>query len=342
MTGDTSRGKIVTVSLLLTRTAENAAEIGALADVLARRGGGRVGLAPLLADLPQRLHRSFAPGRAVSRALTWERADADDPTWFPQGVTNSYRTEVTREVLLVSWYSTVGRGARISVLDLVTHRYRHVLLVAPTSAGGLEPVRVHAGGIVWQGPFLHVAATARGLLTFRLDDLLLDPSETHGHRYLLPVRHAYRADALEGTERLRYSFLSLDRSRDEAALVVGEYGSAAQTQRLARFGLDAATGALAADTDGISRPLRIDESGQARMQGASVVDGRWFVTVSHGPWGLGSVMTGLPGSFRRHRWATPMGPEDLCYHAPTARFWSVSEHPGRRWVFAMDRSSFSL
>ncbi|GAA1971584.1 hypothetical protein GCM10009798_35620 [Nocardioides panacihumi] len=329
------------MSLQLTRTAENAAEIEALGSALASYGGGRVGLAPLLADLPQRLRRSVAPGRAVARTLTWERADADDPTWFPQGVTNSYRTEVTREVLMVSWYSKTGLGARISVLDLVTHRYRHVLLVAPSASGDVTPVRVHAGGIVWQGPYLHVAATARGVLTFRLDDLLLDTRETHGHRYLLPVRYAYEADALDGTERLRYSFLSLDRSGPEPALVVGEYGSASQSRRLARFGLDAVTGTLAAGPDGITRPLRIDESGQARMQGASVVDGRYFVTVSHGPWGLGSVMTGLPGSFRHHRWATPMGPEDLCYHASTDMFWSVSEHPGRRWVFAMERSYFS-
>ena len=330
------------MTLQLTRTAENADEIDALVTTLAAYGGGRVGLAPLLADLPLRLRRSFAPGRAVSRALTWERADAEDPTWFPQGVTNSYRTEVTREALLVSWYSKTGQGARISVLDLVTLRYRHVLLVTPTASGGVEPVIAHAGGIVWQGPFLHVAATSRGVLTFRLDDLLLDPHETHGHRYLLPVRYAYRAEAADGTERLRYSFLSLDRSGPQPALVVGEYGSSKQSQRLARFGLDAVSGLLTAGPDGITRPLRIDESGQARMQGASVAEGRYFVTVSHGPWGLGTVMTGLPGSFRRHRWATPMGPEDLCYHPPSGVFWSVSEHPGRRWVFAMERAFFSL
>ena len=330
------------MSLQLTRTDENAAEIDALSATLSAYGGGRVGPAPLLADLPLRMRRSFAPGRAVSQALTWERADREDTTWWPQGVTNSYRTQVTREMLLVSWYSKAGEGARISALDLPTQRYRHVLLVTPTASGEARPVKAHAGGIVWQGPFLHVAATARGFLTFRLDDLMLDPREAHGYRYLLPVRYAYRADALEGVERLRYSFLSLDRSGPEPALLVGEYGSTKQTQRLARFGLDAVSGVLAADADGVTRPLRIDESGQARMQGASVVDGRLFVTVSHGPWGLGTVMTGLPGSFRRHRWATPMGPEDLCYHPPTGSFWSVSEHPGRRWVFAMERSFFSL
>lgn len=329
------------MSLQLTRTAENAAEIEALTTACASYGGGRVGPAAMLADLPLRLRRTLAPGRAVARALAWERADAEDRTWYPQGVSNSYRTEVARDVLLVSWYSTTGLGARVSVLDLATRRYRHLLLVRPTEDGGAAPVAVHAGGIVWQGPFLHVAATARGVLTFRLDDLLLDPRETHGHRYLLPVRHAYRADAAEGTERLRYSFLSMDRSGPEPALLVGEYGSASQTRRLARFGIDAGTGLLAAGPDGVATPLRVEESGPARMQGACVVDGRCYVAVSHGPWGLGSVMTGTPGSLREHRWATPMGPEDLCYHPPTERLWSVSEHPGRRWVFAMERSSLS-
>ena len=36
----------------------------------------------------------------------------------------------------------------------------------------------------------------------------------------------------------------------------------------------------------------------------------------------------------------PMGPEDLSYWPSTDRFWSVSEHPHRRWVFSMKRSFF--
>ena len=32
------------------------------------------------------------------------------------------------------------------------------------------------------------------------------------------------------------------------------------------------------------------------------------------------------------------GPEDIVYWPETDLLWSVSEHPGRRWVFAMNRS----
>ena len=52
----------------------------------------------------------------------------------------------------------------------------------------------------------------------------------------------------------------------------------------------------------------------------------------------GSVYVGRPGAWRRHRWAVPMGPEDLTYWPSTDGLWSLTEHPRRRWVFAMRRS----
>ena len=126
----------------------------------------------------------------------------------------------------------------------------------------LEPLRVHAGGIVWCGPYLHVAATARGVITCRLDDLLRVPDDSAGDvsrlgargrpgvvvrlplRAAGPVRLPRVTD--DGLERLRYSFLSLDRSASPPELVVGEYGNSAQTRRLARFPLDPETLFLAA------------------------------------------------------------------------------------------------
>lgn len=75
------------------------------------------------------------------------------------------------------------------------------------------------------------------------------------------------------------------------------------------------------------------------MQGVSVVDGVQYVTSSRSGFLPGSVFVGTPGDFREHRWATAIGPEDLVWWPETERFWSVSEHPRRRWVFAMKRSS---
>ena len=350
----------------LVRTDENVDEI----DALAARLGGRVGLAGIASDLDRRGRRGFAPGRAVRRAITWDAADRRDPRWWPQGISTSADASDTEDVegrrmLVVSWYAKalpgdpLVHGSRVTFLDLETRRYRHVLLVVPVMTEGvlsLEPLQVHAGGIVWCGPYLHIAATARGVISCRVDDLLRVPDDgagdplrlgvdadgvsSYGYRYVLPVRFAYRAVTDDGLERLRYSFMSLDRGATPPELVVGEYGGNAQTHRLARFPLDPDTLFLAEGEDGVSRPLLLDDGGVVRTQGAAIARGQWYLTRSTGPWVPGSVYVGQPGSFRRYRWATPMGPEDIAWWPSTDLLWSVSEHPRRRWVYAMKRSWF--
>lgn len=332
----------------LVRTDENVAEI----DALAARLGGRVGLPALQRDLDRKARRTLAPGWAVHRALTWDAEDRRDPRWWPQGISTSADASDTEDVegrrmLVVSWYAKDGQGSRLTFLDLESRRYRHVLLVVPVVRDGVvkvEPLTVHAGGLVWHGPFVHVAATARGVHTCRVDDLLRVPEaglvETFGYRYVLPVRFSYRAEADDGLERLRYSFLSLDRASSPPELVVGEYGNLSQTRRLARFTLDPETQFLAVGEDGVSRPLVLDDGGVVRTQGAAIADDRWYLTASTGPWVPGSVYAGHPGAFRRHRWATPMGPEDIAWWPSTDLLWSVTEHPRRRWVYAMKRSRF--
>lgn len=341
----------------LTRTDENAAEIEALATTLAER----VELGAMLDDLDRRGRRSWVPARAVHRAYTFDRADRRDRRWWPQGVTTSAdaseeETVGGRRIVVVAWYAKQlpgdggeGQGSRLTFFDLDTRRYRHVLLVVPRLVDGrleLAPLRVHAGGIVWHGAYLHVAATAKGFFTCRLDDLFrvaddVAASTTYGYRYVLPVRFSYRAETDEGHERLRYSFISLDRGTTPPQLVAGEYAYGPKTRRLARFPVDEATGLLATTDDGLSRPAGLDE-GVGQMQGAVVARGRWHVTVSQGPWVPGSVYVGAPGSLRRHRWATPMGPEDIAYWPSTDLLWSVSEHPRRRWIFAIRRTWFDL
>ncbi len=360
----------MSIGVHLRRTDENVREIDALSTAL----DGRVGIDAVLADLNRQARRSFVLGRhrlgrAVDWGFTFDREDRGDQRWWPQGISTSADASDTediggRHVLVVSWYAKDESGVRITFVDLASLSYRHVLLVVPVlDQDGelvLRPLRVHAGGIVWNGPYLHVAATARGLMTCKVDDIMRVPDargtrayrlglrdqhvESLGYRYVLPVRFSYRAYADDGTDKLRYSFLSLDRSVHPPVIVAGEYGRTGQSTRLARYHLEPDTLMLRAGEDGLSRPIRLDEGGVSRMQGASIVDGRYHLTVSHGPWKPGSVFVGTPGDpaapWVEHRWATPMGPEDIAYWPSTERFWSVSEHPHRRWVFSMKRSSF--
>lgn len=320
-------------------------------DAVAARHGGRVGR-EVLGDLNRQGRRAWAPGRAVDRAWTYDAADRRDPRWWPQGV------DTSGSVAAVTWYAkqlpgdAANHGSRITLFDLDTCRYRHVLLVQPTLADGVPgvaPLRVHAGGLAWAGDHLHVAATAKGFWTAHLDDVLRVPEgpatagvrrDALGYRYVLPVRESYRAGADEGMDRLRYSFFS----RSVDALVVGEYATGSATRRLARIPLDPTSGLPVVDATGTVVPEVLGE-GVGNMQGAVLGrdgDGgeRWYATTSHGRARLGSIWTGTPGSLTRHRWALPMGPEDLSLDPATDTLWSVTEHPFARWICAMKRSTF--
>jgi hypothetical protein len=338
-------------SIHLRRTDENAADIAAAAE----RYGRRVGISGVLDDLNRRAERAPVPGLAVEWGFRWNAEDQATERWWPQGITTSADASDTedidgRRLLVTSWYSKHVRGtnlgSRITVTDIDSLEYRHVLLVLPHRAGDgeveLTPLLVHAGGLVWCGPYLHVAGTRRGLFSCLVDDIIRvrSPEDAFGYRYVLPVRFAYDAVASEGVELMRYSFLSLDRGTEPPQLVAGEYARAEMTRRLVRYPLDRDTFHLATHEDGTSRPVWLDERGLGHMQGATVVGGTLYVTVSRGRYRLGRMYVGEPGGFRSVPRALPAGPEDISYWPSTDLLWSLTEYPNRRFVFAMKRSQF--
>lgn len=338
-------------SIQLRRTEENTDDIEAAVAEL----GARVGIRGVLDHLDRQARRTPVPGRAVEWGFRWNDADTSSRRWWPQGITTSADASHTedfdgRRLLLTSWYSKKvegqHQGSRITVVDIDSLEYRHVLLVTPARDrhGQLElrPLSVHAGGLVWCGPYLHVAGTERGLSSFLVDDLMRVSSTEHtfGYRYVLPVRFRYEAASSTEAEPMRYSFLSLDRTASTPHLVAGEYGVDDMTRRLVRYPLDAASCHLAAHEDGAARPVRLEERGLGHMQGAAVVRDTYYVTTSRGSRRRGRLFVGEPGRFRGYPRTLPPGPEDIAYWPSTDRLWSLSEHPGSRYVFAMRRSWF--
>ncbi len=324
-----------------------------LVDRLGRRLQ-RVPLDDVLADADRVAEPCPAPAPAAGPGFTWDRADRDDTSWWPQGVA-SLRSGA---VLLVSWYGRrrrAGRtpGVRISVVDRTQPdhpRYRHVLLVEPRRRLGVPTVgrvRVHAGGIAVHGGLLLVADTVFGVRVFRLADLMRAPGrppaggpDVHGYDHVLPQLMAYRVPLRSAVRGLRHSFLSVGAVAGRLELVVGEYrrnGDAAP--RLVRYPVDPATGLLAADHRGRVVPLAVHEDQPRRMQGVAVHGSTWFVSASAGPEAGGDLHVGAPGAWTRHRRVLPSGPEDLDWARPGEELWCVSEWPGRRWVFpvATDR-----
>ena len=213
--------------------------------------GGRVGLAAVLGDLDRRARRGFAPRARGHRALTWDREDRRTTRWWPQGISTSADASATEERrrAAASWRSSVVRQAaprrRRAPRARGSPSSTSTRAATGTSCSWcrrwptdgtvrLAPLRVHAGGLVWCGAWLHVAATGRGLVTCHVDDLAagarrarpgdasrLGRRRAPGVVLRLPLRaagpFAYRASTEAGHERLRYSFLSLDRSADAAA-----------------------------------------------------------------------------------------------------------------------------
>lgn len=351
----------------LVRSAERTHEVEALAAALGRREEGRVGVSAVLADLTRTARVARVPARAARWGFRWDDQDQATEWWWPQGITTSADRgpgEVYdgRRIVCTSWYAKEldGRnlGSRITFVDVTDPtrlRYRHVLLVEAyrldDGTVDVRPVRVHAGGIVWHGDHLYVAGTARGISTFHLDDLMRVPRGDDlalgvdrgwfGYRYVLPVRFTYDGFAEDGFERMRYSFLSLDRGGPQPRLVAGEYARGGASTRLVDFAIDPSTSLLQVSEEGWARPVSLSGDGVEGMQGATVVHGTWFVTTSAGRRCRGSLYVGRPGALRRRRWVLPVGVEDIAYWPSRDELWSLSEYPGRRYVFAVDRSRFA-
>jgi hypothetical protein len=305
-------------------------------------GYERVGLHGVLADAPYRLHRAFGRGSIVDFSYGWRFADQWSGIWWPQGIAVGDDNGVP--LVLVSAYAKQDRrgerqGARISVVNLsdpVHPTYGHVLLVSPRRSDHgveLDPVHAHAGGIAWIGDRLLVAATFEGIREFRLSDILRAPngSGMFGYDFVLPEFIAHRPPDAGRSDRLRYSFITAETGpgiRSDAPvtrLVAGEYARD-DSHRLA----------LVSQTGADTVVARTFTPGIVHMQGAAVHDGVWYVSSSHGENHGGDLWSGPADALRRHDRVLPPGPEALAVWPERNQLWSVSEIPGRRWIYAID------
>ncbi len=282
-----------------------------------------------------------------------------------------------RRVLMASWYDHaddgVDKGSRVSVVDLTSSTtspdYRHVLLAEPVESGGepsFTPVNVHAGGLAWYGNLLYVVDTTGGLRVFDLDHLWQvstgaddkvgrQPDGSYhafNYKYVLPQVAEYSDSTAGDDPELQHSSVSLDRTSSPDSLVISEHRSkkdiaAGHVVRTVRVGIDAADRLLRESSDGLVRATEAYRTDLESVQGSTAIDGEFFFSQSDGddfsdPNSRGDLHTWQPGADEttRHGNVFPPGAEDVSYDPTRGALWSLSEYPGRRYVYAVDASAF--
>jgi len=295
-----------------------------------------------------------------AQGFKWNLGDTLSPDWWPQGITGSGDANATglvagKRVLVVTFYdkgdSEERKGVRVAFVDITNPKaikYRFALLVTVRDNAGrteLEPVKVHAGGVVWYGRYLYIPDTGRGLRVFDMERILRVPEQganigwnagtkkysAADYRYVVPQVDDY---SLSNSCPIAFSYVSLDRSTTPPSLVTGEYKSGNEG-RLARWSLEPATQKLAAPY----HPTEVYYAQQSHIQGALSWKGTWWVQ-SAAQTLLAGKLYRLNEGQKSKGFAQPVGIEDLYHDPSTGLLWSLTEFPGYRFVYASPLSAY--
>ncbi|GAB2611111.1 hypothetical protein GCM10027168_49910 [Streptomyces capparidis] len=232
------------------------------------------------------------PPVTTKTAWCWSSAHADDTTarWWPQGMSSTGTADggdgaiQGKHVTAVAWHYKTFKGEdtsngcksnntmKLTFIDRDTGKYRHVLLVEPTStsstASNFKYVTGHGGGIVWYANHIYMTDTAHGIRVFDINKLAkVDTygsgvtgygisngrSSACGYPYVLPQVHYYQqagtpsscaangSNGVMDPDQLCYSWLSLDKTGGGPfKLVTGEWFGELNGGRVVRYQLNPA------------------------------------------------------------------------------------------------------
>ncbi|WP_158887212.1 hypothetical protein [Amycolatopsis anabasis] len=320
------------------------------------------GLGEVLASA-NRAARPLCHGTHLDAALKpagfcWEDGN-DDKTnaWIPQGLTGSGDADPAtgkvggKRVVSASWHTPGDTMVRLSfadVTDPAKMRYRHALLVEPTSNDDFAVVPGHGHGMTWIGDLLFVATTGGLIRVFdtrhfwKVDDSsgeigLGKDGKYHAayYDYALPQVGAYwypgggACTSVTGA-RPCLATLAFDHTGD-GSLLTAEHVPGAAKGRIVRWPLDPATGRPKEQADKQVHAGEGFVSPVWGMQGAIAKDGYFVLTgvcpefagqpgdhpsCLHG--GVGGVSTSRLGR-------APVNSQNLSYWPATGELWLLNE-----------------
>lgn len=295
-------------------------------------------------------------------------SDENDPDVFPQGITTSRDAVGTagngrydgRQVIAVSFYNNSPKSSRINLIDWDAKHpdsYRRVLLVEPTGTPAepsFKDVSIHVGGISWYGDLLYVADTGSGMRVFDMSRIVTTDTGgekdqigrvgeafyAHNYAYVLPQVGTISSEVSDGTEKLAWSTISLDRV--SRSIVMTEYRCVGcdgdypeGPTRAVRFPLAKGGDRFAATTtatEALEVPVHY-------LNGVASHNGRWWFNDSHNKtlhhWSGSGAMTSYPwvswGESLSY-WEDADGPDLL---------WCLTEKQGDRPVLAVKQGDYS-
>lgn len=257
-----------------------------------------------------------------TRDLRWLSVRAWTNRWYPQGIDTGVLRG--RRALAVSWFRQqrdgTHLGSRVVFIDQERARHIDVALAVAGDDGTLHPAPIHAGGLVWEGDRLFVAATLGGIWEFDLTAIRRLRRGFLRRSRLVAVRT--RVHPVD----LRCSFLGRAYDADGAPtgrVLIGEYRRD-ERGRIGEFDLPSSD-AETFTAHGAFTPSI------ARMQGVVRWGERLFVSQSS-MLDPGTLWTGTRDALRPHPQPLPPGCEDLALDPDERLLWTLGEHPFHRVV----------
>lgn len=287
-------------------------------------------------------HPTFLAASLVPRGFCWQDGEDDAlNVWIPQGM------DLDGSRVVASWHYSDDSAIRVSFLDLATLRYRHVLLVEPTSEGDFAAIAGHGHGLYLFGSTLVVATGGSVLRVFDLTHIWRTDTTSgevglgadgrfHAryHAFALPQVGAfwYEGGGCANVAGARPCFASLALDRAGSSFVAVEH-EIRGGGRIVRWPVSS-TGLPLLASDGRVHAVEAFASPVWGMQGAVAVGG-YFVITGVCPEYADNIGDGVDYPSCLHRgtggesttvWTkAPKNTENLAYWPATDQLWLMNE-----------------
>lgn len=298
-------------------------------------------------------HPTYLTASLNPQGFCWQDGEDDDENvWIPQGVTGSGDAQPgggARRVAAATWHNGNDSAIRVSFLDLATYKYRHVLLVEPTSTGNFAAVAGHGHGMYWSGNMLVVATGGNVLRVFDLRHIWRTDTSTgevglgadgkyHAlwHAFALPQTGAYWYSGGGGcapTTGNRPCFASLGLDHSNGSFVAAEHTTRGGG-RIVRWPVDTATGLPKLNASGVVQATEAFNSPVWGMQGIVSYGGKFVITgvcpeyadnIGDGVDYPSCLHRGIGGESTTVWTKAPKNTENLSYWPATNELWLLSE-----------------